>query len=48
MTCPNCGAHMIELACKLVCPDCSYFQDCGDGMLRTVVSYRSLVERPSG
>jgi len=29
-TCPNCGAQLDELKCKLVCPHCSYFKSCSD------------------
>jgi hypothetical protein len=30
--CPNCGAFLIELKCKLLCPnrDCGYYMSCSD------------------
>ncbi len=33
LSCPNCGATMSAIKCKLVCLKCRYFQDCGDGMI---------------
>ena len=30
--CPNCGAELVELKCKLLCPDrsCGYYMSCSD------------------
>jgi len=28
--CDICGAEMLELHCKLVCPNCGYRRDCSD------------------
>ena len=30
--CLGCGAPMTELACKLRCGACGYFEDCGNGL----------------
>lgn len=30
--CPNCGQPLVELRCKLLCPDrsCGYYMSCSD------------------
>lgn len=28
--CDRCGAEMLEIHCKLMCPHCGYTRDCSD------------------
>ena len=30
--CLGCGAPMVEIACKMRCRACGYFEDCGNGL----------------
>ncbi|MEZ6195418.1 MAG: hypothetical protein R3F20_06795 [Planctomycetota bacterium] len=33
IACIACGFSMVERGCKVRCPRCGVFYDCGDGML---------------
>jgi hypothetical protein len=28
--CPNCSAQLVELRCKLKCPQCDFYLNCSD------------------
>ncbi len=30
MICANCGRELVENRCKVLCPECGYFEDCSD------------------
>ena len=45
--CINCEAEMEERSCKVRCPRCGLFYDCGDGMLPMPEGEESRSSSPS-